>query len=134
VLPYHQLKLVDDPAFAPAGRKAFSIYTVRLSTEFNNTVPEYAGSIGASEATDTRHEVVVEVDGKRLAVSSFRLAPADLSLNSQASRARALQDSTRVRRGRQRCRLANAGNGRQGRGCTKVMRSSRVKQSLFSKQ
>jgi len=68
VLPFHQL-VVDDPAFAPAGEEAFSIYTSWIETEFNNTVPEYAGSIGASEATDTRHEVVVEVDGKRLAVS-----------------------------------------------------------------
>jgi len=68
VLPFHQL-VVDDPAFAPTGDEAFSIYTSWIETEFNNTVPEYAGSIGASEATDTRHEVVVEVDGKRLAVS-----------------------------------------------------------------
>jgi acetyl-CoA/propionyl-CoA carboxylase biotin carboxyl carrier protein len=68
VLPFHQL-VVDDPAFAPAGDEAFSIYTSWIETEFNNTVPEYAGTIGASEATDTRHEVVVEVDGKRLAVS-----------------------------------------------------------------
>jgi len=68
VLPFHQL-VVDDPAFAPAGDEPFSIYTSWIETEFNNTVPEYAGTIGAGEATDTRHEVVVEVDGKRLAVS-----------------------------------------------------------------
>ncbi|CAB4865379.1 MAG: ATP-grasp domain-containing protein [Actinobacteria bacterium] len=68
VLPFHQL-VVDDPAFAPAGDEPFSIYTSWIETEFNNTVPEYAGTIGAGEATDTRHEVVVEVDGKRLSVS-----------------------------------------------------------------
>jgi len=68
VLPFHQL-VVDDPAFAPDGDEPFSIYTSWIETEFNNTVPEYAGTIGAGEATDTRHEVVVEVDGKRLAVS-----------------------------------------------------------------
>ena len=68
VLPFHQL-VVNDPAFAPAGDEAFSIYTSWIETEFNNTVDEYAGTIGAGEATDTRHEVVVEVDGKRLAVS-----------------------------------------------------------------
>ena len=68
VLPFHQL-VVDDPAFAPEGDEPFSIYTSWIETEFNNTVPEYAGTIGAGEATDTRHEVVVEVDGKRLAVS-----------------------------------------------------------------
>ena len=68
VLPFHQL-VVNDPAFAPAGEEAFSIYTSWIETEFNNTVDEYAGTIGAGEATDTRHEVVVEVDGKRLAVS-----------------------------------------------------------------
>ena len=68
VLPFHQL-VVDDPAFAPAGDKPFSIYTSWIETEFVNTVEEYAGTIGAGEAPDTRHEVVVEVDGKRLAVS-----------------------------------------------------------------
>jgi acetyl-CoA/propionyl-CoA carboxylase biotin carboxyl carrier protein len=68
VLPFHQL-VVNDPAFAPEGDKPFSIYTSWIETEFNNTVEEYAGTIGAGEATDTRHEVVVEVDGKRLAVS-----------------------------------------------------------------
>ena len=68
VLPFHQL-VVNDPAFAPEGDTPFSIYTSWIETEFNNTVEEYAGTIGAGEATDTRHEVVVEVDGKRLAVS-----------------------------------------------------------------
>jgi acetyl-CoA/propionyl-CoA carboxylase biotin carboxyl carrier protein len=68
VLPFHQL-VVNDPAFAPEGDKPFSIYTSWIETEFNNTIEEYAGTIGAGEATDTRHEVVVEVDGKRLAVS-----------------------------------------------------------------
>jgi acetyl-CoA/propionyl-CoA carboxylase biotin carboxyl carrier protein len=68
VLAFHEL-VVNDPAFAPAGDEAFSIYTSWIETEFNNTVDEYAGTIGAGEATDTRHEVVVEVDGKRLAVS-----------------------------------------------------------------
>jgi acetyl-CoA/propionyl-CoA carboxylase biotin carboxyl carrier protein len=68
VLPFHQL-VVDDPAFAPEGDEPFSVYTSWIETEFVNTVEEYAGTIGAGEATDTRHEVVVEVDGKRLAVS-----------------------------------------------------------------
>ncbi len=68
VLPFHQL-VVNDPAFAPEGDAPFSIYTSWIETEFNNTIEEYAGTIGAGEATDTRHEVVVEVDGKRLAVS-----------------------------------------------------------------
>ncbi len=68
VLPFHQL-VVDDPAFAPEGDEPFSIYTSWIETEFVNTVEEYAGTIGAGEAPDTRHEVVVEVDGKRLAVS-----------------------------------------------------------------
>lgn len=68
VLPFHQL-VVNDPAFAPEGDEAFSVYTSWIETEFVNTVEEYAGTIGAGEAPDTRHEVVVEVDGKRLAVS-----------------------------------------------------------------
>jgi acetyl-CoA/propionyl-CoA carboxylase biotin carboxyl carrier protein len=68
VLPFHQL-VVNDPAFAPDGDEPFSVYTSWIETEFVNTVEEYAGTIGAGEATDTRHEVVVEVDGRRLEVS-----------------------------------------------------------------
>lgn len=68
VLPFHQL-VVNDPAFAPDGDEPFSIYTSWIETEFVNTIEEYAGTIGAGEATDTRHEVVVEVDGRRLEVS-----------------------------------------------------------------
>ncbi len=68
VLPFHRL-VVDDPAFAPEGEKAFSIYTSWIETEFTNTVEPFGGAINARDAVDTRHEVVVEVEGKRLTVS-----------------------------------------------------------------
>ena len=68
VLPFHRL-VVDDPAFAPEGDKPFKVYTSWIETEFNNTVEEYSGSLQAPDAVDTRHDVVVEVAGKRLTVS-----------------------------------------------------------------
>ena len=68
VLPFHRL-VVNDPAFAPEGDAPFSVYTSWIETEFVNTVEPAPISNSPVEATDTRHSVVVEVDGKRLEVT-----------------------------------------------------------------
>jgi acetyl-CoA/propionyl-CoA carboxylase biotin carboxyl carrier protein len=68
VLPFHRL-VVNDPAFAPEGDDAFSVYTSWIETEFVNTVEPAQVSNAPVEALDTRHSVVVEVDGKRLEVT-----------------------------------------------------------------
>jgi acetyl-CoA/propionyl-CoA carboxylase biotin carboxyl carrier protein len=68
VLPFHRL-VVNDPAFAPEGDAPFTVYTSWIETEFDNTVEPAPVSTAAIEATDTRHAVVVEVDGKRLEVT-----------------------------------------------------------------
>ena len=68
VLPFHRL-VVNDPAFAPEGDKPFTVYTSWIETEFDNTVEAAPLSNSPREATDTRHSVVVEVDGKRLEVT-----------------------------------------------------------------
>ncbi|MBF4600111.1 ATP-grasp domain-containing protein [Frigoribacterium sp. VKM Ac-1396] len=73
VLPFHRA-IVDDPAFAPADGRPFSIYTRWIETEFDNTIPAWSGEAEAPRPADERDTVVVEVAGKRLEVS----LPADL--------------------------------------------------------
>lgn len=68
VLPFHRL-VVNDPAFAPEGGSPFSVYTSWIESEFVNTVEPAPALNSPIEATDTRHSVVVEVDGKRLEVT-----------------------------------------------------------------
>jgi len=65
VLPFHR-KIVRDPAFTDA---PFSIYTRWIETEFVNDIEAWSGSIEDTPAPAERHNVVVEVDGKRVSVS-----------------------------------------------------------------
>ncbi|WP_072314235.1 acetyl/propionyl/methylcrotonyl-CoA carboxylase subunit alpha [Agrococcus sp. Marseille-P2731] len=68
VLPFHRA-IVDDPAFAPAGDAPFSIYTSWIETEFDNQLQPWAGEAGELGGPEPRRTVVVESDGKRIAVS-----------------------------------------------------------------
>jgi acetyl-CoA/propionyl-CoA carboxylase biotin carboxyl carrier protein len=65
VLPFHR-KIVRDPAFTSA---PFSVYTRWIETEFVNDIEPWSGSLQDSAAAASRHNVVVEVDGKRVEVS-----------------------------------------------------------------
>ncbi|GAB2760193.1 acetyl/propionyl/methylcrotonyl-CoA carboxylase subunit alpha [Sinomonas soli] len=79
VVPFHAA-VVRDPAFAPE-EGPFSIHTRWIETEFENTIPPYAGGPAAAEGADddaARQSVVVEVGGKRLEVT----IPASLSLGT----------------------------------------------------
>jgi len=71
VLPFHRL-VVDDPAFA----RDFTVHTRWIETEWDNTVPPFAGAVEAEEEATPRQSVVVEVGGRRLEVS----LPGDLAL------------------------------------------------------
>jgi acetyl-CoA/propionyl-CoA carboxylase, biotin carboxylase, biotin carboxyl carrier protein len=75
VLPFHR-KIVRDPAFtAPDGK--FGVYTRWIETEFDNDIEPWGGVLADAAAPEKRHDVVVEVDGKRIAVSlPTRLLPA----------------------------------------------------------
>jgi acetyl-CoA/propionyl-CoA carboxylase biotin carboxyl carrier protein len=76
VIPFHRA-VVDDPAFAPADPKAaFTIHTRWIETEFDNTIPPYAGGAADLPEAPERHTVVVEVGGKRIEVT----LPGGLSL------------------------------------------------------
>ena len=67
-LTFHRA-VVDDPAFAPGDDSPFQVHTRWIETEFDNTIPAYAGTVDSSEAAGERETVTVEVDGKRLAVT-----------------------------------------------------------------
>ncbi len=65
VLPFHR-KIVRDPAFID---EPFRIYTRWIETDFVNDIEPWSGSLPDGSAPPARHNVVVEVDGKRVEVS-----------------------------------------------------------------
>ena len=67
-LTFHRA-VVDDPAFAPTDGSPFQVHTRWIETEFDNTIPAYAGTVDAADDIAERETVTVEVDGKRLAVT-----------------------------------------------------------------
>ncbi|MEZ0093409.1 biotin carboxylase N-terminal domain-containing protein [Streptacidiphilus sp. EB129] len=75
-IPFHRA-VVTDPAFTA---EPFTIYTRWIETDFDNTIPAYAGAGGDGDEPDTRETVVVEVGGKRIEVS----LPANLAATSAA--------------------------------------------------
>ncbi|HEY4267762.1 MAG TPA: biotin carboxylase N-terminal domain-containing protein [Galbitalea sp.] len=87
VLPFHR-KIVRDPAFTSS---PFRIYTRWIETEFDNDIEPWSGELEHDTAgASPRHKVVVEVEGKRIAVSlPSRLLPASGNLaNTPAPRRR----------------------------------------------
>ena len=69
VLPFHRA-VVADPAFAPEGDEPFRIHTRWIETEWDNTIPPYAGGPAADGGEpEERQKVVVEVGGRRIEVS-----------------------------------------------------------------
>ena len=76
VLPFHRA-VVRDEAFAPSDpNQAFSVHTRWIETEFDNTIEPYAGETAEAEEKAPRQEILVEVNGRRMAVS----LPGDLAL------------------------------------------------------
>ena len=67
-LTFHRA-VVEDPAFAPADGSPFQVHTRWIETEFDNTIPPYAGTVDSADAMTERETVTVEVDGKRLEVT-----------------------------------------------------------------
>jgi acetyl-CoA/propionyl-CoA carboxylase biotin carboxyl carrier protein len=65
VLPFHR-KIVRDPAFTSS---PFTIYTRWIETEFDNDIEPWTGSLGEPTVAAARHNVVVEVAGKRVQVN-----------------------------------------------------------------
>jgi acetyl-CoA/propionyl-CoA carboxylase biotin carboxyl carrier protein len=64
-LPFHRA-VVDDEAFTA---DPFTVHTRWIETEFDNTIPPYAGGVPAESDETPRETVVVEVGGRRLEVS-----------------------------------------------------------------
>lgn len=67
VLPFHRL-VVRDPAFT-AEDGTFGVYTRWIETEFAGEIAPWDGELSDPSHAEARHTVVVEVGGKRLAVS-----------------------------------------------------------------
>ncbi len=67
VLPFHRA-IVNDPAFTGESGK-FGVYTRWIETEWNNTIEPWSGQTEDLPQSEPRHDVVVEVSGKRLEVS-----------------------------------------------------------------
>ena len=67
VLPFHRA-ILEDKAFIGDG-KSFSIFTRWIETDWENKIEPWSGAQEPLAAAEPRHEVVVEVSGKRLAVS-----------------------------------------------------------------
>jgi acetyl-CoA/propionyl-CoA carboxylase biotin carboxyl carrier protein len=67
VLPFHRA-IVNDPAFTGESGK-FGVYTRWIETEWNNTIEPWSGQAEDLPEAEPRHDVVVEVSGKRLEVS-----------------------------------------------------------------
>ncbi|MFX4272395.1 acetyl/propionyl/methylcrotonyl-CoA carboxylase subunit alpha [Propionibacteriaceae bacterium Y1685] len=77
VVPFHRTVL-DDPAFTAADG-AFAVHTRWIETEFTNTIAPYDGATTEQPEPSEKNTVVVEVNGKRLAVAlpaGFGAAPA----------------------------------------------------------
>jgi acetyl-CoA/propionyl-CoA carboxylase biotin carboxyl carrier protein len=83
VLPFHR-KIVRDPAFTSS---PFSIYTRWIETDFVNDIEPWSGEREYDTVgTPSRHQVVVEVEGKRVSVSlPSKLLPASGSLANVAA-------------------------------------------------
>ena len=73
VLPFHR-KIVRDAAFTD---EPFRVYTRWIETDFVNDIEPWSGSLPDGTTPPARHNVVVEVDGKRVEVSlPTKLIPA----------------------------------------------------------
>ena len=80
VIPFHRA-VVSDPAFTS---EPFTVHTRWIETEFDNTIPPYAGEAAdADGGPDERERVVVEVGGRRLEV----VLPAGLAARGSSGRA-----------------------------------------------
>jgi acetyl-CoA/propionyl-CoA carboxylase biotin carboxyl carrier protein len=81
VLPFHR-KIVRDPAFVAADGN-FGVYTRWIETEFDNDIEPWGGILTDAGSPEKRHEVVVEVGGKRVSVSlPTKLLPASGSVSA----------------------------------------------------
>ena len=93
VIPFHRVVL-EDPAFVPAEGEDFKVHTRWIETEFNNTIPMYAGAPGSVDSDeDERTTVVVEVNGKRMEVSLPEMGGAAKSAAKPASKSRKSRSS-----------------------------------------
>ena len=119
-LPFHRA-VVAGPGLRPDDDGPFTVHTRWIETEFDNTIPPFAGAARpTADEAGRRETVVVEVGGKRLEVVAARrprrLAPAPAgAAGAQARSAAAAQEGRRRPRPATRSTSPDAGHHRQGR-------------------
>ena len=79
-IPFHRA-VVRDPAFTS---EPFTIFTQWIETEFDNQIPAFSTAAPPAAELDLRETIVVEVNGRRLAVT----VPGDLRTGGAEGRAR----------------------------------------------
>ncbi|WP_353809226.1 biotin carboxylase N-terminal domain-containing protein [Agromyces sp. SYSU T00194] len=68
VLPFHR-DIVRNEAFAPTDGEPFTVFTRWIETEYDNRLEPWSGELAEPTGPAAREEVVVEADGRRIAVS-----------------------------------------------------------------
>ncbi|MEY4741498.1 MAG: hypothetical protein RL672_248 [Actinomycetota bacterium] len=118
VLPFHR-KIVNDPAFiGDTAANKFGVYTRWIETEWVNDLEPWSGVADGGAEQAERHNVVVEVDGKRIEVS----LPKRLLAAGAGASAPAAGNAPKRRGG-----AAAAGGGNTGNAVKTPMQASVVK-------
>ncbi|GAA4851931.1 acetyl/propionyl/methylcrotonyl-CoA carboxylase subunit alpha [Kitasatospora terrestris] len=107
-IPFHRA-VVTDPAFAPevhGSDDPFTVYTRWIETEFDNTIPAFAGAGAEGEEAEGRETVVVEVGGKRIEVS----LPSSLGVSAAPAAAAAGSAKAKRRVGTKKAGAAVSGD------------------------
>ncbi|MGP5226447.1 MULTISPECIES: acetyl/propionyl/methylcrotonyl-CoA carboxylase subunit alpha [Micrococcaceae] len=92
VLPFHRAVMAD-PAFVPA-TGPFTVHTRWIETEYENTIEPWSPCGAATENSDERQKVTVEVGGKRLEV----ILPAGLGGSSGSAKSNGKSKRKRTNR------------------------------------
>ena len=120
VLPFHR-KIVNDPAFiGDVATNKFGVYTRWIETEWVNDLEPWSGVGEPGAEPGERHNVVVEVDGKRVEVS----LPKRLLAGGGGSSSAAAASHAPKRRGGGG---ASAGSGNTGNAIKTPMQATVVK-------
>ena len=110
VLPFHR-HIVENPAFIghvdENGDETFDVYTKWIETDWDNPIPPFDGAAQIDDDESLpRHNVVVEVGGRRVEVS----LPGDLSIGGGAGASAAARKKPKARAKKAAASLTGSGD------------------------